>query len=336
MIKKTLTVFGRDVLTAARDSMALFIIVMPVLLAIAITLFTPGLNDTTVNIALLENDDPAHITFMEQFAKVELFPSAAAVEERITRRDDIAGLLPLGDGNDGYEIVLQGNESQVVEEYTALLSTFYELGTSKADTTATLLSFGHTVPPLKTMLVNSLISITIMLSGMLIAISIVGEKADNTINALNVTPLSQTAFVIGKSMMGGLIALASIIVTLLITGYYDIDWIMILLVGVMSLILSFIVGFLQGLASDDIIEAAANVKMIMLPAAGSILGFELLADKWQWTMYWSPFYWAYKANKLVLSKTADWGTILLCSGMVLALSLAVYLVAAPKIRKGLS
>lgn len=333
MIKNIFTVFSRDVLTATRDSMALFIIIMPVILAIAITSFTPGLNDTTVNIALLENDDPAHIAYLEQFAKVELFPSADAIEKRVAKRDDIAGLLPL---DSGYEIVLQGNESEVVEEYTALLSTFYELGTTKADTTATIMSFGHTVPPLKTMLVNGLISITIMLAGMLIAISIVGEKADNTINALNVTPLSQTGFVIGKSMMGGLIALGSIVVSLLITGYYDINWIMILLVGLMSLILSFTVGFLQGLASDDIIEAAANVKMIMLPAAGSIIGFELLAAKWQWTLYWSPFYWAYKANKLVLSKTADWGTVLFCSGMVLVLSLAVYVIAAPKIRKGLS
>jgi len=177
MIKKILTVFARDVLTATRDSMALFIIVMPVIMAVAITLFTPGLNDTTVNLAMLESDDPAHITYMEQFAKVELFPTAEAVEDRITKRDDIAGILPLGEG---YEIVLQGNEAQVVEEYSVLLNTYYQLGTTKEETTASIMSFGHTVPPLKTMLVNALISITVMLAGMLIAISIVGEKRRTT------------------------------------------------------------------------------------------------------------------------------------------------------------
>jgi ABC-type Na+ efflux pump permease subunit len=181
-----------------------------------------------------------------------------------------------------------------------------------------------------------LISMTIMLSGMLIAISIVGEKADNTINAINVTPVSQTAFVAGKSLMGGLIALISIVVSLFVTGYYDINWIMIIMVGLSSLMLSLIVGFVQGLASDDVIEAAANVKMILIPVAGSIAGYELLAEKWQWTMYWSPFYWAYKANLLVLTKTADWPTVLLCTAMVLVLSLAVYFIAKPKIREGLS
>ena len=73
-----------------------------------------------------------------------------------------------------------------------------------------------------------------------------------------------------------------------------------------------------------------------MPVAGSIIGYELLAANWQWTMYWSPFYWAYKANQLVLSKMADWPTVLLCTGMVLVLTFVVFLAAKPKIRAGLS
>ncbi len=333
MLKKILTIFGKDIKTATRDSMALVIVVMPIILAIVITLFTPGLNDTTVNFAMLKNDNVAHIEYMKQFAKVELFDNAATIEKRVAKRDDIVGLLPL---DDGYEIVLQGNESDVVENYAVMLSSFYTLGATKSETTAKIMSFEHIVPPLKTMLVNMLISMTIMLAGMLIAISIVGEKSDNTVNALNVTPISQTGFVIGKSMMGALISLGSIVIALFITGYYDINWLMILMVGLSSLLLTFVIGFVQGLASNDIIEASASVKMLMLPIAGSIAGYELLSAKWQWTMYWSPFYWAYKANMMVLSKTADWPTILLCTGMVIVLSMIVYLVLVPKIRKGLS
>jgi ABC-type multidrug transport system permease subunit len=177
---------------------------------------------------------------------------------------------------------------------------------------------------------------TIMLAGMLIAISIVEEKAENTINAINVTPISQTGFVIGKSLLGGAAALLGIIGAVLITGFYDINWFMIVLVGVTSMILSLVIGFLQGLSSEDVMEAAGSVKLLFLPIAGSIAVYEFLADKWQWTMYWSPFYWAYKANNLILSKTADWGTVLLSTAMVLGLSLIVYFVALPKIRKGLS
>jgi len=331
-MNKILQIFKRELKTTRRDSMSMLIILMPIIFAIAISFFAPGLNDTTVNLAMLKSDT-VHIEYMEQFAKVELFDNLDDIIERVNKRDNIAGLLAKADN---YQIVLQGDEPQVVEEYTKTLNALYELGSTVEETTATIFTFGHTVSPFKTMLVNILISITIILSGMLIAISIVGEKSDNTINAINVTPVSQNMFIIGKSIMSGFIAMLSIVIVLFITGYSDVNWIMIMLVGATSLILALVIGFVQGLASDDVIEAAGNVKLIMLPVMGSIVGYELLADKWQWTMYWSPFYWSYKANQLILTKTADWPTVLLCTFMVLGLSLLVFFALRPKIREGLS
>ncbi len=335
MFKKLFVVFKKDFLTSRRDSMALFIMIMPIVLAICVRLFTPGLNDTTINLAMFKSDETQHIEYMQQFAKVELFNNIDDIERRVLKRDDVAAIV-LRENSSGYEIILQGNENEVIENYTVMLNSFYELGATKEETTAQLVSFGRDVPPLKTMLVTMLISITIMMSGMLIAISIVEEKSENTVNALNVTPISQTGFVLGKSLLGSVVTLVGIVSAVLITGYYDINWFMIILVGFTSMLLSFIVGFLQGLSSDDVMEAAASVKMIMLPIAGSIAGYEFLADKWQWTMYWSPFYWAYKANIMILSKTADWGIVLLSAGMVTVLTLLVYLLSLPKLRKGLS
>ncbi len=333
MIEKIFTIFQWALRSTGRKAMATYIIVIPLILAVGITLFTPGLNDTTVKLAMLKSDDIEHIEYMEQFSKVELFHSMDELERRVAKRDDIVAIAPTGHS---YEIILQGNESEMVEEYAVLLNTLYELGATEEETTAQLISFGRTVPPLKTMLVVMLISMTVMLAGMLIAMSIVEEKAENTINAINVTPVSQTGFVVGKSLLGGTAALLGIIGAVLITGFYDINWFMIVLVGLTSMILSLVIGFLQGLSSGDVIEAASNVKMVMLPIAGSIAGYEFLADKWQWTMYWSPFYWAYKANIMILSRTADWGTVLLSTAMVIGLSLIVYFAALPKLRKGLS
>jgi ABC-type multidrug transport system permease subunit len=333
MIKKIFLILKKDLLSSRRDFLAMYIMVAPLLLAVGITLFAPGLNDTTVKLAMLKSDDIEHIEYMEQFAKVELFNSVDELERRVEKRDDIVAIAPTGHS---YEIILQGNELEIVEEYAVQLNTLYELGATEEETTARLISFGRTVPPLKAKLVNMLIAMTIMLAGMLIAMSIVEEKAENTINALNVTPISQTGFVIGKSLLGGAAALLGIIGAVLITGFYDINWFMIVLVGITSMFLSFIIGFLQGLSSADVIEAAGSVKLLFLPIAGSIAVYEFLADKWHWTVYWSPFYWAYKANNLILSKTADWGTVLLSTAMVIGLSLIVYFIALPKIRKGLS
>ena len=333
MIKKIFMIFKRDFLSSKRDFLAMYIMVAPLLLAVGITLFAPGLNDTTVKLAMLKSDDSEHIAYMEQFAKVELFNSMDELERRVEKRDDIVAIAPT---SHSYEIILQGNESEMVEEYAVQLNTLYELGATEEETTAQLLSFGRTTPPLKTMLVNMLIAMTIMLAGMLIAMSIVEEKSENTINAINVTPVSQTGFVIGKSLLGGMAALLGIIGAVLITGFYDINWFMIILVGLTSMILSFVIGFLQGLSSADVIEAAGSVKLLFLPIAGSIAVYEFASENWHWTVYWSPFYWAYKANNLILSRTADWGTVLLSTAMVLGLSLIVFFAALPKIRKGLS
>jgi len=333
MIRKILAIFRMDLLYSRRDAMVTYIIVVPLLLAVGITLFAPGLSDTTVKLAMLKSDDTEHIEYMERFTRVELFGNMDELERRVAKRDDIAAIVPNGNS---YEIILEGNEPEMVEEYAVLLNALYELGSTEEDTTAHLASFGRTVPPLKTKLVNMLILLTIMLAGMLIAISIVEEKAANTINAINVTPVSQTAFVVGKSLLGSTAAMLGIIGAILITGFYNINWFMIVLVGLTSMFLSLVVGFLQGLSSEDVMEAAGSVKILFLPIAGSIAVYEFVADKWQWTMYWSPFYWAYKANTMILSKTANWGTVLFCTAMVIGISLIVYFVSLPKIRKGLS
>lgn len=331
-MNKTFQVFLRDLKIARRDSMALLIIVMPIILAIGISLFTPNLNDTTVNLAMLKGDEDS-INYMRQFAKVELFVNKEEIITRVNKRDNIVGLIPNGHV---FDIVLQGDEAEIIEEFASVLTALYELDSSIDKTTATIYSFGHTVPPTKTMLVNMLILITVMLAGMLIAISIVGEKTDNTISAINVTPTSQIGFIVGKSMMSGIIAMISIIVALFITGYYDVNFLMIIVIGLTSLIISIVIGFAEGLVSDDVIEATANVKMVTLPAVASIAGYELLADKWQWTMYWSPFYWSYKANQLILTKSADWQTVLFCAFMVFVLSTLVFIALKSKIRRGLS
>ncbi len=94
MLKKIFRVFIRDVKSTRREPMAIYIIVAPILLAVAITLFTPGLNDTTVNLALLQSDEPAHIEYMQQYAKVELFDDLEALENRVNKRDDVAAIAP--------------------------------------------------------------------------------------------------------------------------------------------------------------------------------------------------------------------------------------------------
>ena len=81
MIRKILTIFKRDLKASIRDFITLYIIVVPIIFAIIINVFSPGINDTTVEIALLEGENQAQEEYFKQFAKVETLHTIEEIEE---------------------------------------------------------------------------------------------------------------------------------------------------------------------------------------------------------------------------------------------------------------
>jgi len=332
MFRKIWTIFKRDLKVNSKDFISLYILAVPILFAVAINLFSPGINDTTVNLALIKGDNENQVEYLEQFAKVELFENVEAVKKRVEQRDAMIGILP---EDDRYYIMTQGDEPEGVVEYVKLLNSFYELDLNIADTNSELTEFGRTVPPLKKTLVNVAIIFISILGGMLIALNIVEEKVDNTLRAINLTPAGRLTFVLGKSVMGVLLSVFGSIALILITGFGHINLLQLLLLLIVTSLLSILIGFIQGLTNRDIMSAAGSIKILFLPLIAGVLAIEMLGDKWQKFFYWNPFYWAYKGNDVILSQSGTWGQILMYSGIVLLLSGVVYLFLAPRIRRGL-
>lgn len=332
MLKKALTIFGRDIKVNFREAITLYIIIAPLLISVGINIITPSINDTTINIALIENENAEQAEYYDDFAHVELFADEKSVEDRVAGRDNVVGVLPK---DDGYYILTQGNEPDSIVEYSKLLNVLYESKVQLKDARSQIIDFGRTIPPLKKMLVNILLLMIPMLAGMIIALNIVEEKADNTVSAINVTPTSRNVFIIGKSMTGMVIALVISVASIFITGFYDVNIGQLVLIVLSSAIIALLVGFLQGINSDDIMEAAGSVKLMFLPMAGSIVGYELVAGNWQIFFWWSPFYWAYRANDMILSKSGTWGQFLLYIAIIVVICAAFYALLAPRIRKGL-
>ena len=332
MLKRIWTIFIRDLTVNMREFMTLYMIIIPLVLAVGINFLSPSINDTSVNLALIENENPGQAAYFDDFANVELFSDEQKVENRVMSRDSVVGILPK---DNGYYIMTQGNEPESVLEYAKLLNVLYEADVQLEDARSEIIEFGRTVPPLKKMLVNMLLLLISMLAGMLIAMNILEEKVDQTVSAINVTPTSRSAFILGKSLTGMAVALFSSIACLLITGFYNINLGQAALVVFSSTILSLLIGFIQGLNSDDVMEAAGSVKLMFLPMAGSIAGYEFVTGNWQIFFYWSPFYWAYKANDMILSKSGTWPQLILFIGIILAICGAVYALLAPRIARKL-
>jgi ABC-type multidrug transport system permease subunit len=333
MLKKIWTIFMRDFKVNTRDFIALYILVVPVVFGFGIQALAPSVNDTTVRLAMLESDNPAKAEYLEQFAKVEVFADMEDLTARVEKRDNIVAIISEGDNS---YILTQGNEPESVMDFAKLVNSFYELELDVDETTAKFESFGRTESPLKKMLVNISLLFTSVLAGMMISLNIVEEKMDNTVSAINVSPISRVGFILGKSMMGMFLAIYGSVALVWITGYQNVNFgQMLLAIGAITL-LSLVVGFIQGIANDDVMNAGAGMKMMFLPVAAAVAAVELLSDKLQILFYWVPFYWSYKGNEAILSYTSTWPQIIGYSAIVLALSSVVYYLLAPKIQKGLS
>jgi len=333
MIKKIYLIFQRDLKTSVRNFITLYILVVPIIFAIIINVFSPGINDTTVEIALLEGENPQQSEYLKQFAKVELISTLEEIEDRVAKRDNIVAILP--DQKDEYFILKQGNEPDYIIDYVRNLTAFdhYEIGME--DSIADIEDYGRDIPPLKKLMVNIAMMFSSILGGMIIALNIVEEKNDNTISAIHLSPVSRIGFIAGKSMIGIIIPMVGTLLILIITGFRDINFFHAFIMVATSCIISILVGFIEGINNDDVMNAAGNMKMLFLPLFGSVAGEELLADKWQVLFYWIPFYWTYKGNDLVLSNSGSWIDIMKYAGIVFGISVVVFLLLAPKIRKGL-
>jgi ABC-type polysaccharide/polyol phosphate export permease len=326
-------IFARDLKVSIRDFMSLFMIFIPFVLALAVNFFAPGIEDTTVHLALIEGENPAMVDYLADYADVRLYKDQAALEKRVLQRDNVVGIA--GKGAEA-RIVTQGNEPEGVVEFSRLLKTFFEYNRNPEDSTAVIKEFGVKTPPLKMLWANMGILLMTVLAGMLISLNIVDEKMDNTVSAINVAPISRTAWIFGKSLIGILLAIIGCVIMVLIMGVAgNVNFIQLLILVFAASLISIMIGFLQGLNSDDVMTAVGSTKILFLPLAASVAGYEFLAEKWQWTLYWSPFYWIYKGNIAILNGDMSWLNLLLTVGIVLVCAALVFAITAPRIRKGL-
>ncbi len=333
MFKNMLIIFSRDAKVSIRDFMSLFMIFIPIIIAIGVNFFAPSIEDTTVNLAFIEGENTEAVAYLEDFAKISEYKDFDALKARVAKRDNIIGIT--GNGEDAY-ILIQGNEPEEVVTFAKLLKTYFEYDRQIEDTTTKIIDFGVKIPPTKMLWANMGILLTSLLAGMLISLNIVEEKMDNTISAINVAPISRKAWIFGKSIMGILVALIGCTAMVLIMGLGGrVNFAQLLIFVFVSSLISIMIGFLEGVKSDDVMTAVASTKMVMLPLAASVAGYEFLAAKWQWTMYWSPFYWVYKGNLGILAGDLSWLQLLLYSGIILAIAALVFAYTAPRIRKGL-
>ena len=91
MLRRIWIIFVRDIKVNMREFITLYIMIIPLLLAVGINFISPSINDTSVNLALVEGENPEQAAYFDDFAHVLLFNDEQKVEERVRSRDDVVG-----------------------------------------------------------------------------------------------------------------------------------------------------------------------------------------------------------------------------------------------------
>jgi ABC-2 type transport system permease protein len=329
-MKNILNIVMRDIRSGIRDWLIVYLFIAPFLLAFILRLLIPGTGDSMIHVVVAENDPL--ISVIEQYARVETVKTEEEIRERVLRMDDAIGVVSL---DRSYRIVMQGNEPA----YSAgLLSSLLERisnPNTKLPIEIRLSDIEWEVSPLKLQGGALLIILSTIFAGMFIVLNLVDEKMHNTLRALNVTPVSRFQLVAGKSVIGLLYPPISCTIAAWILGFSGLNIPMFIFTVFTISLISIIIGFGIGTVNDDPIAAVASMKVVFLPVLASFFGAMFLSPKWQWILYWSPFYWAYKSVNAILLQEAIWSRLILHSSLIVLITALVFLALRKRIQNGL-
>lgn len=330
-MKRILFIARRDLKSGLRDFLVVYLFLAPVLFALLLRLIAGGVAASPLRVAVFE-DGAAITSALTDYAHVEQFVTREALLERVLRLDDVLGVVAT---SAGHELVAEGNEMPGTDAAVRLV--LYRLGAEEGALPAivAISDIGFTLSPLILQGGLLLLIMTTVFGGMLILLNLIEEKMSNTLSAMNVTPASRLEFILGKGLLGFLTPVVGGSMAVYLLGFRDFNLGMFLVSMVSLAFISLIIGFLVGVTNDEPISGIAAMKGVFVPVLASVLGATLLAERWQFVLYWSPFYWGYLNMNAILLGNATWGEVLRNSTIILVITGIVFAALRPRIARGL-
>lgn len=335
-MKRIFSIAIRDFKSSLRDAIVLYIIVAPLVIAYLMAGFVPTAETAQVTVGVTPDMNQVVVDALSDTINVEVFDNREALEERVKAIDDYIGLEQVS--VDNYVFVVEGNEAQDTSELLqALLLKIRseQTGQTRDTVTVDFSSIGVKESPIAVIGLVSIAIMALVLGGMIVSMNIIEEKDSQTFTALNATPLSRFEFITGKSLAGSIIAIIQVMLTFLIFGYNDVNFIQVFFMAMIGLSIVIIMGFILGLVSPNQMAAVANMKVLFLPISISVIGALVLPKAQHFVLWWSPFYWLYDGMTAIINKNATWLGLLIDALGVTVITVIVYLLFRKKIHSNL-
>lgn len=148
------------------------------------------------------------------------------------------------------------------------------------------------------------------LFGTILGFLLLDERDDNTIVAIQVTPLSTAGFFGYRLLQPTLLTILGTLVVVPIINIYDIPLWQFLPIALVSALGAPIYGVLLASLANNKVQGLAVSKGIGVFLMGPILAW-FVALPWQWLFGLLPNYWSAKALWLLLDGEPYWGHLLI-------------------------
>ncbi|MBO8166874.1 MAG: ABC transporter permease [Kosmotoga sp.] len=330
-MKRLLKIFERDLKNSIRDSMLLYILIAPILLALLLRAFIPAVKDLSIEFGAVKPIDQTLVKRIEMFAPITLFDNTEKLMERIEEYDDFLGIRVK---DEEISLIAQGNES---EEYLSLASDIlsYSLNPSGSSFTFGETGLGRKLPPVSLYGFVLVILGSFLFGGMIIGFNIIEEKEGETLKALRITPMSNFEFIAGRSLIGFFAPIFHAFVVVWILGISDFNPLMLLALTISGSLIGIVFGFWVGVISTNQMNGIANMKISFFVLVLPVFLAITLPEKSHIFLYWAPTYWTFISVKNLLLQLQTWPSLLKDIGLIVATSMIFVLATFKKIRAGL-
>ncbi len=331
---------SKDLKMGPRTPLFLYSIALPVLMTFLIvgvfgSLFSPsprlgivdeGSSQIAANAAELEGIEVTTVT------------SIAELRDMVEANDLDAGLVL----TDGFDAALQSGQrpeltffvggetlasNRIILEVTAL-DLVRSATSAEAPVEVDVLTVGDAEAiPIATRLVPLLMIYAVAIAGAFVpAASMVEEKENGAIHSVLVTPTTIREYLVGKSGLGIVLAMATGVITLLLNQAFGTNPLLLVVILLTAAVMMAEIGLILGMYAED-----SNMLFALMKGGGILLFYPVVFYIWpslpQWIAKIAPTYWFLEPIFDVGVRGAGlsdvWSSILIAVVWIVVLALAV-------------
>lgn len=319
-----------EIRTYFKSLIVIILLFIPIISAFSIDFFLPASQERVYVFAINKNVEKSIIEEFKKYGEVEIYNSFEQINIRVSKDDDVIGI----DIDSHIYLILEGNEPKFLENFTKLILKSITRENENFSNVK-ISDIGVKTSPLIYYLTAASIILSILFSGIILGLSLLRERVNNTISPILTSPVTKKQLLIGKSLPAFFLPVVYLSIILKIFSIENIDFVKLFLLLLSSCVSVLLIGIIIGFLSKSQIDAA-NIAIILLLLIFGIIFMVIFApERFHGFLYWSPFYWSFSGIYNILNKGIEWRYLVKHIGINFILNVSYILMLKNKVIKGL-